>query len=305
MQMKKYVLFLSLFLAWTCGIAQQDPLYSQYINNPFVINPAYAGLLDNLSANAGYRQQWNGYQGSPKTFNANGHISLSGNRMGAGMMFVSDRIGNASVNEAFASYSYRIPFSAGKVLSFGLQAGFANYKIDNTKANPYDQSDPLFQGSTSETKPSFGAGVILKSDRFFLGLSMPRMLKTTVQTSGLQSNMYTQHFYAMGSYLFILAERIRLKPSVLLKMVNGSPASVDLNTSVILFENYSAGVLTRNFNTYGLFMLMQIKDSLRLGYVFEVPTGKSVGSNFITHEITLGVRMKALPFHNNIAVSSF
>ena len=78
-----------------------------------------------------------------------------------------------------------------------------------------------------------------------------------------------------------------------------------LNASLILYENYSAGLLTRNFNTYGIFLQAQPKDALRLGYVFELPTGKSVGSNFTTHEITLGIRMNALPFHSNNSVLSF
>jgi type IX secretion system PorP/SprF family membrane protein len=59
--------------------AQQDPLYSQYLNNPFVLNPAYAGLTNNLNLSLNYRTQWAGIEGSPKTANLNGHISLAVN----------------------------------------------------------------------------------------------------------------------------------------------------------------------------------------------------------------------------------
>jgi type IX secretion system PorP/SprF family membrane protein len=285
--------------------AQQDPLYSQYLNNPFVLNPAYAGLTDNLNLSISYRTQWAGFEGSPKTINANGHISLLDNKMGAGLMVISDQIGGSTINEVFGSYSYRINVTDDKVLSFGLQAGFANYQIDNSKVNPFDTSDALFIGNNSETKPSFGFGAILKSDKFFVGLSVPRMLRTTLETQGLQSSLYTQHYYLMGSYLFFISERIRFKPSALLKLVSGAPASVDLNASLIIHENYQAGVLARNFNTYGLFLQALIKDSFRLGYTFEVPTGSSVGANFTSHEITLGFRLNALSFHKNSGVLSF
>lgn len=302
----KFVCFALLVVAsGVHAFAQQDPLYSQYLNNPFVLNPAYAGLTDNLNVLLSYRNQWEALPGAPQTINANGHISLLNNRMGAGLMFVSDRIGSSTINELFASYSYRVQIDDGKTLSFGLQAGLANYQIDNSKVNPFDRTDPLFSGDVSETKPSFGAGVILRSDKLFLGLSVPRLLKTTFETQGLQSSLYTQHYYAMGSYLLFLSERVRFRPSALVKLVSGAPASVDLNASFIFFENYQAGLLTRNFNTYGLFMQALIKDSFRLGYVFEMPTGSSVGSNFSTHEITLGFRLNALSFHSNQSVLSF
>ena len=285
--------------------AQQDPLYSQYLNNPFVLNPGYAGLTNNLNFSLGYRSQWAGFEGSPKTINFNSHISLHDNKMGAGLMIISDQIGNSTINEVFGSYSYRINLTDSKILSFGLQAGIANYQIDNSKINPFDSGDPLFQGNSSETKPSFGFGAILKDDKFFVSLSVPRMLSTTIETQGKQASLYTQHYYLMGSYLFFLSERIRFKPSTLLKFVSGAPASVDLNVSFIIHEKYQAGLLTRSFNTYGLFVQALWSDSFRFGYTFELPTGSSVGANFTSHEITIGYRLNALGFHRNNGVLSF
>ncbi|MFM9839287.1 MAG: type IX secretion system membrane protein PorP/SprF [Cyclobacteriaceae bacterium] len=301
----KHLLTLLMIFGCLSLKAQQDPLYSQYLNNPFILNPAYAGLTNNLNLSLSYRTQWAGFEGSPKTVNANAHISLADNKMGVGAMIISDQIGNSTVNEVFGSYSYRINVTDDKVLSFGLQAGFANYQIDNSKVNPFDKGDQLFISNNSETKPSFGFGAILKSEKFFVGLSVPRMLRTTLETQGLQSSLYTQHYYLMGSYLFFISERIRFKPSALAKLVSGAPASMDLNASLIIHENYQAGVLTRNFNTYGIFLQALIKDSFRLGYTFEVPTGSSVGSSFISHEITLGYRLNVLSFHKNSGVISF
>jgi type IX secretion system PorP/SprF family membrane protein len=303
--MKRLLMFYLLILVSAENFAQQDPLYSQYINNPFVINPAYTGLTDNLSMAVSYRNQWGGYEGSPKTINANGHMSLFNNRAGTGLMLVSDQIGGSTISEAMGSFSYRINVASDKIFSFGLQAGVTNFRVDNSKVNPFDKNDPLFQGSISETKPTIGFGVILKNDKFFTGISVPRMLKSTFDLGGQQASLYTQHYYAIGSYLFFLSERIRLKPSALLKIVKGAPTSFDLNASLIIHENYQAGVLTRDLNTYGLFMQAIFSNSLRLGYVFEVPTNASVGARFTTHEITLGFRMNMLPYHNNMGVLSF
>jgi type IX secretion system PorP/SprF family membrane protein len=270
-----------------------------------VINPAYGGMTNNLSVAINYRYQWTGFEGSPKTFNANAHLALADNRMGAGFIAISDQLGASSTNEFFGTYSYRLQLDKRNTLSFGLQGGISNYQTDNDKVNPQDSSDPLFQGTLSKTAPNLGAGLVLSSDKYFLSLSIPRMLEASLEQDGIQASQYSRHIYAMGSYVFMVSEHIRLRPSVLLKYVSGSPASVDLNAAFIIHENYQVGFLTRDFNTYGFLGQVVIKDSFRFGYVFEVPTGSSVGSNFVTHEVTLGIRLNALPFHSNNSVLSF
>ncbi|MBX2898761.1 MAG: type IX secretion system membrane protein PorP/SprF [Cyclobacteriaceae bacterium] len=288
-----------------CAQAQQDPLYGNYINNPYVINPAYGGLTNNLSATINYRYQWTGFEGSPVTWNANGHISLAQNKMGVGLMLVSDQSGASQTNELFASYSYRLPLDDRKTLSFGLQGGFSDYQTNNDEVNPYDANDPFFVGKRNKVAPNLGTGLILSSDRYYVSLSVPRLLEISSQQEDLTASQYSRHFYAMGSYLLIMGEHIRLRPSVLFKGVQGSPSSIDLNAALIFHEKYQAGLLTRDFSTYGLFTLMQIKDFLRVGYVFEVPGNGSVGSQYVTHELTLGFRFNALPFHSNESVFSF
>jgi type IX secretion system PorP/SprF family membrane protein len=303
----KYTVLLFTLCITVCfnARAQQDPLYAQYLNNPFVINPAYGGMTQNLNTTLSYRYQWAGFEGSPKTINANGHISLANNKMGAGLILLSDQLGANSTNELFATYSYHLPLDNRYTLSFGLQGGVSNYQINNDKINAQNKTDPFFQGTVSKIAPNLGMGLILSSDRLMLGISVPRMLEASLRADDMQASQYSKHFYAMGSYLFILSERIRLRPSVLLKAVSGSPTSVDFNAALIIHENYQAGVLTRDFSTYGIFCQALIKDSFRLGYVFEVPTAASVGVNFVTHEVTIGFRLNALPFHSNNSVFSF
>ncbi len=76
----------------------------------------------------------------------------------------------------------------------------------------------------------------------------------------------------------------------------GSPLSFDVNATITLKEVFTGGLFTRNFNTYGLLTQM-IVNKFRLGYVFELPTGSS-NLNFTTHEITVGIGMHVLTFHD-------
>jgi len=301
--MKKILVLVMLSLTAGTAVAQQDPLYAQYLNNPFVLNPAYTGLTNNLNISASYRQQWTGIEGNPTTLNINGHISLLDN-MGAGLMVISDKIGVTAVNEIYASYAYRIPVASDKWLSFGLQGGMINFRTRNTELAVLHPNDPIFSGDISESKPGIGAGVILTGEKFFIGLSVPRMLKTKSSAGGLDATLYTQHLYTMASYLFDINEHFRFKPSVLAKVVKGAPASVDVNAAAILNERYTVGLLTRNFTTYGVFLQALIKDTFFMGYTMEIPTSNSVGSSFSTHEITLGLRLNVLQSHQN-GISNF
>ncbi len=289
--------------------SQIDPLYAQYLNNPLVINPAYTGFNKDLNISVSYRKQWAGFDGSPSTFNVSAHSSLAENRMGVGLMIVSDQIGEYKNTLALGTYSYKIQMDRTYV-SFGLQAGVVNYRGDNSNLNIRDQGDIYFLQNINTTKPVFGAGIILNNDNLFLGLSVPRMLKTkstytstTNQTA--EGDIYTQHIYGMASYILFINDRLRLKPSVLLKYVPDNPLSVDVNALLNIDERYGIGAFTRNFGTYGLLAQIKFAQSYRFAYAFEMPTGKSVGVNFTTHEVTLGLNLSVFDYHDINRVNSF
>jgi type IX secretion system PorP/SprF family membrane protein len=295
--MRYILLFVAFCISHASLRAQEDPLYAQYLNNPFVINPAYAGLNNVFNATVSYRKQWGGFEGSPSTAGVTVHTSLQDNKMGLGLMFVQDKTGSTKNSEAYATYAYRLHFGE-KYLSFGLQGGFINFRDNNALLNPYDPNDPAFSGNQSVVRASIGAGIILNSERFFIGLSVPRMLKPTTMLSDVTTELYSQHLYLMGAYVFYLSERFRFKPSVLLKGVQGAPISTDYNLSFNLDEKYSVAVFSRNFNTYGVLTQIKFGGAYRFGYSFEVPTNKSVGTRFSTHEIMFGLNLALLSFHD-------
>ena len=289
--------------------AQIDPLYAQYLNNPLVINPAYTGINKEFNASISYRKQWAGFDGAPTTINFTAHSSLFDNKMGVGLIVVQDNIGENKNSILMGTYSYKIEFE-DMFLSFGLQAGMTQYKNDNSALNIADEPDDYFPDNESIIKPVFGAGLILHNDKLFLGLSVPRMLKvsetySTSSGSSVEADLYTQHFYGMASYIFFINERIRLKPAVLLKYVQDNPLSTDVNAVLNIDERYGIGAFTRNFNTYGLLAQIKFKQSYKFAYAFELPTNKSVGVNFTTHEITFGLNLAVFDFHDIETVNSF
>ncbi len=286
------------FLGCTLSVvvhAQQDPLYSQYFNNPMLINPAFAGSNERLYAGVAYRSQWAGIDGGPVTFNLNSHIALMNNKVGVGMLAVQDQLGDIKNTQYGGVFSYRIKLS-NSTFSFGMQAGVTRYATDPNAVKVMNNPDPAFYQFT-ETKFNTGAGVLLQNERYTLSLSVPRMLASSVSQGGQSIQVYSQNFYLYGSYIFYVSERIQFKPSTLLRATAGTQVSADVNANFIFNKFYTAGVFTRKLNTYGL-LLQMVTTKYRLGYVFELP-GKGSALNYNTHEVSLSLSLDVLKSHNH------
>ncbi len=300
---RKLELVVILFVFSSTLFAQQDPLYSQYMINPLLINPAYAGLNNNFNAMVGYRTQWTGFDGQPNTLNVSSHSSFLNNKAGAGILIVQDQIGNSTTTEINTSFAYKLILSE-TTFSFGMQAGVQNFKSNYSSLNLSDPTDPAFNGGERISRLNLGAGAILKSEKYLIGLSIPRLLPSTFKNGGQEFDLYNQHYYLMGSYVHYVDDRIRLKPSVLLRGVKGAPASVDIAFNINVNAIHTAGLFTRNFNTYGVLLQTLLAEKYRFGYVFELPTNKSVGAQFTTHELSLGILLSVFDFHER-SLSNF
>jgi type IX secretion system PorP/SprF family membrane protein len=292
--MRKLLLLLFIVAA-PDALAQLDPLYAQYLTNPLLFNPAYAGLNNALNASLSFRNQWTGYDGSPSTANLNGHLSLVDNKVGVGGMVIRDAIGPTKTTEAHVLASYKIKFNAAKQyqLSFGMQAGVVSSVNNYSKLRLDNPSDPSFSQNMNFTWPNIGFGAIVVGEKFLVGLSVPRMLKGKNDDGEV---LYNQHIYLFTSYVHYLGTRLRLKPSLLLRGVSGA-MSADVNFNINIDTKYTAGVFVRNLNTYGAILQIWLRDKLRLGYAFELPSGNSVGAQFTSHEITLGIKTAILNAH--------
>lgn len=296
MNAMKKILLLSCLVSSLALHAQQDPLYSQYLTNPLIFNPAYTGLNNAFNASFSYRNQWAGFEGAPTTLNANAHMSIVDNKVGVGALLLQDQMGISKTTEFHAFGSYKLALEDEMVLSFGMQFGLVGFRNDYSELNV--DPDPVFAQTERASKPNVGAGAILKANKFLVGLSVPRLLQTKITSAGQDFQLYNQHYYLFGSYVHYLGTRLRLKPSILFRGVKGAPLSTDLNFNINIDTKYTAGAYTRNFKAYGLLVQGWFFEKYRFGYTFEVPTNKSVGASFTSHEITIGIKTSVLNMHD-------
>jgi type IX secretion system PorP/SprF family membrane protein len=298
--MKKFIPFLSLIVFFVeNSSAQQDPIYAQYLNNPLPINPAYAGINDQFSARLQFRTQWAGIEANPLTANFSGNISILQNKMGAGLVVTGDKLGDIQNIEVSVPVSYKIKLN-DTYLSFGMQAGFVNQSNNHGDLSIRDADDPAF-ASFSETSFNLGAGFMLKNDKYRLGISAPRLVPAKFTTmDGTPLELYKQHYYLFGSYIFRMSDKLWFRPSVLLRGTANTPVSIDLNPTFTFREFYSAGIFTRNFKSYGALVQVLVKN-FHVGYVFELPGSQNSSVRFTSHEVTLGVSLGVLTYHDKVA----
>ncbi len=271
--------------------AQTEPMYSQYMFNMLNVNPAYAGSRGTTTASALFRKQWIDMPGAPQTT----VISIDGatreGRIGWGLQLLDDKLGVERTTGLMASYAFRIPVSDNGVLSLGLRGGLLNYRANFTEVNTFSPNDPTFNQNVNGLLPAAGAGIHYTTDRFYLGLSIPSLLETKLNAqkqadvqSGKLKNLH--FFYTMGMVMD-LSDQVKLKPSMLVKKVNGAPVQFDLNANVWLMDKLAFGASYRTKDAIVGLVEWQINEQLRFGYSYDHTISNLKSFTQATHEMML------------------
>ncbi|HET8754282.1 MAG TPA: type IX secretion system membrane protein PorP/SprF [Salinimicrobium sp.] len=284
----KFLTIVSITLLSLEGNAQQDPMYTQYMYNMSVVNPAYA--LDDLGIlqiGGIYRNQWAGIEGAPETANFFAHTGLS-DRVEAGISIVHDEIGGiVKENNIYADVAYVLPMNETTKLSFGVKGGVTFFDADLTSLTTTDPNDPAMQ-NISEVFPNFGVGAYLFGENYYVGLSAPNIFtsKHLENETGLarlgEENI---HYFLTGGYVFDLNPNLKLKPAFMMRAVTGAPLSVDITANFLLYNRFEAGIAYRLDAAVSGLVNFRVTPELRIGYAYDYTTSNLGDYNDGTHEI--------------------
>ncbi len=288
--MKKLIYSIICILVSGSLVAQQDAMYSQYMFNMMAVNPAYAGSREVLSITGLSRAQWVGVQGSPISNTLSLDAPIKGKHVGLGLQVFNDKIGVSSSSGLYASYAYRIKFERS-TLAFGLQGGLVhfttNYALLRLSGSQTTITDNAFQENANILIPSAGAGIYLSDDRYYIGASLPNLLNTQISAStSVQINKY-DHLFLMGGYVFKLTRDFKLKPSVLLKAVNGAPLQLDMNVNFWMYDAVAIGASYRTGDAAVAMIEVQAAPNFRIGYAYDYALGQIRYFHSGSHELIL------------------
>ncbi|MBI1342813.1 MAG: type IX secretion system membrane protein PorP/SprF [Terrimonas sp.] len=247
-----------------CGSlqAQQKPHYTQYILNPYIINPAITGIENYVDLKVSARDQWVGLNGAPRTAYLTIHGPIGKNdyrtsatsyavpgqnprgkyywenytaaepHHGLGFTMINDKTGSFNRFTAYGSYAYHLGLNPTTNLSAGFSAGITRVSIDKTKndfggGDPYDPATgAAISGELNKIRPDISAGLWLYSRDYFVGLSalqvVPQKLSFVDDAAIVEKGRAVPHLFLTAGYRFLLTEDINMIPSVMTKYIRGS-----------------------------------------------------------------------------------
>lgn len=308
------MLFLVPMLWFSKLAAQQLPIYSQYLLNGLMINPAMAGHDGYTSFNTTARQQWLGFKEAPQTYSASWHtrmlkrsykiinnpirdknmlIPSSKGRVGLGAYVVNDLNAKLARTGVSFTYAYHI-FMNNQQLSFGLAAKAFQYRIYTESLSFGVAGDPVLNGNFSSVaySPDADFGVFFRSFKYFVGFSVSNLLQTSVLigSNELPDFKTFRHYWIMGGYRFALTQDLGLEPSVLLKTTENWNPQSDLSLKLYFSDLYWGGVSYRTNNSIIALLGVRV-DGIYFGYSFDLSLSELVRFNYGTHEISLSVKL--------------
>ncbi len=311
--MKRLVYIVLLIAVSKAAQGQQLPLYSQYLYNKFLINPAVAGSDGYTSLNLTAREQWVGYEGAPRTFSFSLQTRMlkrsyilkqtnarrliyrpkTDGRVGLGGYVFSDRNGLVHRTGVQVSYAYHLWLRNTTQLSMGLAFTGYHYKIDETQLNFEDPNEPWLN---SELRagifvPDAIFGVYLLNPRYSVGFSADQLFEASAK---IGDNAYKnfrlyRHYYLFGSYNFVLNTKMDIEPSFILMMSDQLKPQADIGLTYNYDQGFWAGLAYRTSGA--LIANVGIRyTNIFIGYAFDFTLNEIQRITYGTHEFTLALK---------------
>ncbi|WP_372774050.1 type IX secretion system membrane protein PorP/SprF [Mangrovibacterium sp.] len=273
------------------GRAQQDPMYTQYMNNILSINPAYASLGTSLEVMVISRNQWIGIDGAPITQALSAQYPMRNFDTGIGLSFLSDEIGPVHQTGVYFDYSRKLRVGYRSYVSLGLKAGVNFYSTDYSILEYNDSGDPLLGDDViRKFLPNFGVGTFFYNERLFLGLSAPKLLRNQITDVGYSSQFASKeeiHLFLISGYVFDINRDVKFKPYTLVKYVGSAPISVDLSAHFLFYDRLWLGANWRIGDAVGATLQAFVTKQFKVGYAYDVTATDLNSFNRGTHEVFL------------------
>lgn len=295
--MKKLSIYVIVLLCFTQSVKAQDHIYSQFYNAPQYLNPALTGQFNgDFRLNINYRSQWTNIAGPLNYFSVATDLNFPNFIGGFGLIATKSSEGTAYLKKTnfSAIYAYSVELGNSGNLSFGIEGGLTNRKIDYDKLVFFDQLDDtgiITGGVSATTPPEFNnkyyfdssAGLNIIVGNLMLGGAGHHLNKPNESFTGTKSKLPIR----LNGYL---SYKIILDPF-------DDENSPSLTPSILYYsqanlQSISAGFQVRkNSVNLGLWYRSDIKerDAIVISVIFDLFTRRSSDSKIrfgFSHDAT-------------------
>lgn len=307
--MKKILASVLIGLALSCKVsvtyAQEPAVFSQFFMNPFIYNPAYAGVEGHSVFFLMYRQQWANIDGAPAIYHGSFHTPLA-NGMGVGGSVFSQTQGlltNAGIKGAA---SYLVNFDRTHFLRFGMSIGMGTSSINFDQLD--DPTDPAFANLASDEMYAIGEfGATYHTGHFNFGFALPSLFSQEVTSTDdftpIRVKPLDRALIKMN-YRGHISDDFAIEPHVIYRYSKNTADQFEIATILHIKHIVWAGASYRQ--DAGMIGLIgaKIKEKIGIGYAYEMGKPDIANLTGNTHEIHLGFHLGSRKDHAD-HVSSF
>jgi type IX secretion system PorP/SprF family membrane protein len=273
------------------ALAQQRPLSTLFMTNPFALNPALAGTNNYFQVISANRFQWVGFTDAPITNSLSVYGPMVKFPMGWGGSISYDVSGPVSIGSVHGAYAYHYNINEDMKISMGLNVGIMQYKIDFAKID-MEFDDPVMNSKENYYLPDANIGVYFYTSTYHAGLVVTNVMnnKIKIGTDPTGDSRLKSHFYLTGGYKYYINREWAVEPSVVLKKVWPAPFQLDFNARVWYRNMMWGGLSYRSQEAISIMLGYTYERKIYIGYSYDLVLNPLGAHNFGSHEIMLGYR---------------
>ncbi len=283
--------------------AQQNPQFSQYLQNPLVLNPAISGVEDFLDLTLSYRNQWTGFEGAPRTATLSFYTPvnfLTNSRRfdsfsGIGTFIYRDDTGPINQSGYYLSYAYHLKASEEWFVSLGTFIGGSQFSFNSEDVTLIENPNDILVQDIASTNFDMSFGLYIYSKYMFAGVATHQVfdqdilynVQNNILTSGKQNRNYN---LLIGSRI-VLDRDWNIIPSLVMRTLENAPLQWDISAKAEFQNRVWGGVSYRNEESIYVLAGFKIWDSFLVGYSYDYPISQLRNNQSGSHEILPSYRI--------------
>jgi type IX secretion system PorP/SprF family membrane protein len=286
--------FILIFIAVSFSVsAQQYPWWSQYRSNQTLFNPAFCGTKRLVDVRINYRNQWTGFEGSPKTYALSLNSRLLKGKIGLGGFIFKDDIGPFKNINSSLTAAYHLKFADSEI-SFGVQGNYIKTKFNGNDITLRNQQDKAINQYIEDKAGNFdgSVGLLYYNDRFHLGIGANNIVGATFEfykDDSLKKGKYSNvaHYNLSAGFNYADDPDFTFENSILAVYVPGVPFSFDYTLRLHMKKQLIAGFSFRLNDAIALHLGYTIQEKIQISYSYDILTSLLRKYQNGTHELTL------------------
>jgi type IX secretion system PorP/SprF family membrane protein len=294
--MKKLIFLLSIVLTVTELLGQQIPISENYFLDKYSLAPSYAGNYNAKYLFTGYRSDWSGIDGGPKTLRVSyNDIFPFMENAGYGGKIIYDKAGIFNQLYIMGSYSYNLEVNNDNHIMFGLSAGIYKNRLDllDYYNDPKYTLDPslINQDINSKLKfmSDFSAVWKWKDAEAGFMFSNITLGDASYKDVNLIYNPLANYQFHV-TYLYKINEEWDVTPLAIVRGGKYIRSQFELASQVMYMKKFWGSLVFRDPGIFGFGIGANIDKRIKFGYNFNFASNVALGA-FNNHELSIGIKL--------------